>query len=126
MRQGFAEARASRAKAIMIVIQANPGFDLLETPVNERTAAGVDGFTPLLDALVAETRAFPGQVVLVHGDTHYFRLDKPLVSLANLLPNLTRLETFGSPNVDWVKVTADPRSRNYFTFEPMVVAANHG
>lgn len=125
LRRAFAEARSSGAKALMVLFQGNPGFDLPDTPANERGAAGFDGYTALLDAVVAETRAFPGQVALVHGDTHYFRLDKPLVNLRNLVPNLTRLETFGSPNVDWVKVTADPRSRNYFIFEPMVVAANH-
>lgn len=125
LRQAFAEARSTGAKALMVLFQGNPGFDLPDTPANERRAAGFDGYTALLDAVVAETKAFPGQVALVHGDTHYFRLDKPLVNLRNLLPNLTRLETFGSPNVDWVKVTADPRSRNYFIFEPMVVAANH-
>ena len=124
LRQGFAEARSRSARGIMIVMHANPGFDLPDTAANERAGAGSDGYTALVDALVAETRAFPGQVALVHGDTHYFRLDKPLVSLANVIPNFTRLETFGSPNVDWVKVTADPRSRTYFVFEPMIVAAN--
>jgi hypothetical protein len=126
LRRAFAEARREEARAVMVVFQANPGFDLIETPANERAAAGSDGYTALVDALVAETEAFDGQVALVHGDTHYFRLDKPLSGFFNLLPNFTRLETFGSPNVDWVKVTADPRSRNYFVFEPMVVAANHG
>jgi hypothetical protein len=125
LREAFFDAKGSNARAVMIVMQADPGFDLPETPVNERNAPGVDGYTDLLHALVDETKAFPGQVVLVHGDTHFFKLDKPLVAQRDLLPNFTRLETFGSPNVDWVKVTADPRSRNYFTFEPMVVAANH-
>jgi hypothetical protein len=125
LRQGVAEARNTEARAIMIIMHANPGFDLPDTAANERTAAGVDGYTALLDVIVAEARAFPGQVALVHGSTHYFRVDKPLVNLANMVPNLTRLETFGSPNLDWVKVTADPRSRSYFVFEPMVVAANH-
>ncbi len=125
LRQGFAEAKRRRAKAVMVVMQANPGFDIPDTPANERSAAGVDGYTAFLGALAAETKAFDGQVALVHGDTHYFRLDKPLVNLFNLIPNFTRLETFGSPNADWVKVTADPGSRNYFLFEPMVVAANH-
>ena len=125
LRQGFRLARGSGAKGLMVVIQGDPGFNVPETPANERTAAGVDGYTPLLDTLVEETQAFPGQVVLVHGDLHFFTLDKPLVDQAHLLPNFTRLQTFGSPNVDWVKVAADPRSRNYFVFEPMVVAANH-
>ena len=125
LRQGFTRAKGRAAKGIMVVIQGNPGFDVPDTPANERTAAGFDGFTPLIDALVEETSAFPGQVVLVHGDTHFFRIDKPLVDQAHLLANFTRVETFGSPNIDWLKVTADPRSRNYFRFEPMVVAANH-
>jgi hypothetical protein len=126
LREAFFDAKGSNARAVMIVMQADPGFDLPETAdVNERNNPGVDGYTDLLHALVDETKAFAGQVVLVHGDTHFFKLDKPLVAHRDLLPNFTRLETFGSPNVDWVKVTADPRSRNYFTFEPMVVAANH-
>ena len=126
LRQSFAVASGRNARAVMLVIHGNPGFDLPETTeVNERNDPRVDGYTDLLRTLVDETKAFAGQVVLVHGDTHFFRLDKPLVSQRDLLPNLTRLETFGSPNVDWVKVTADPKSRNYFTFEPMVVAANH-
>ena len=63
--------------------------------------------------------------MLVHGDTHFFKLDKPLLNQANLVANFTRLETFGSPNVDWVRVQVDPHSRSFFRFEPMVVAANH-
>jgi hypothetical protein len=125
LRQAFAAAKGSNARAVMIIMQGDPGFDLPETDVNERNDPRFDGYTDLLNALVEETEAFAGQVVLVHGDTHFFKLDKPLLGQRDLLPNLTRLETFGSPNVDWVKVTADPKSRNYFTFEPMVVAANH-
>jgi len=123
--QAFVQAKDGGARAVMIIMQADPGFDLPETPVNERNDPAFDGYTDLLNALAQETKAFSGQVVLVHGDTHFFKLDKPLVDQAHLIPNFTRLETFGSPNVDWVKATADPRSRNYFTFEPMVVAANH-
>ena len=54
------------ARALMVIMQADPGFDLPETPnVNERTAPAVDGYTDLLHALVDETKAFAGQVVLV-------------------------------------------------------------
>lgn len=51
-------------------------------------------------------------------------MDKPLVDQAHLVPNLTRLETFGQVNVHWVKVSVDPNSRNVFTFEPMIVPGN--
>ena len=55
----------------MLVIQANPNFDL---PAAQRT-----GFNDFLAALEAETLAFEKPVVLVHGDSHYFRIDKPML-----------------------------------------------
>jgi len=125
LRESFAIAKARGLRGLMVVIQADMGFDLPETETfNERTVFGFDGYTPFLNAIAEETRAFAGQVVLVHGDIHFFKVDKPLVSQANLIPNFTRVETFGSPNVHWVKATIDPRSRNVFRFEPMIVPGN--
>jgi hypothetical protein len=109
----------------MVIIQADPGFDLPETEgVDERGQPGNEGYTAFLNTLASETSAFNGQVVLVHGDTHFFKVDKPLYGQANLLRNFTRVETFGSPNIHWVKVSVDPHSRNVFTFEPMIVPGN--
>jgi len=140
MRSSFAMARATGALGLVIIIQADPSFDLPETEnANERTCirapqgyclsttdvtlAGYDGYNAFIAALTAETTSFNGQVVLVHGDTHFFKVDKPLVDQAHLIPNFTRVQTFGSPNVQWVRVTVDPKSRNLFTFEPMIVGA---
>jgi hypothetical protein len=125
LHDSFALAKAGGLRGLMVVIQADMSFDLPETETfNERTQPGFDGYNNFIAALVAETQAFAGQVVLVHGDIHFFKVDKPLVNQANLIPNLTRVETFGSPNVHWVKVTVDPRSRNLFRFEPMIVPGN--
>jgi len=125
LKDSFNKAQAEKALAVMVIIQADPGFDLPETEsVNERNLAGFEGYTAFLDALASETAAFDGQVVLVHGDTHFFKVDKPLFNQANLLRNFTRVETFGSPNIHWVKVMVDPHSRNVFTFEPMIVPGN--
>jgi hypothetical protein len=121
LRESFARARSAGAPGVVVIFQADPGFDLPETGVDERAQPSVDGFTPLLEALVAETRAFEGQVALVHGDTHYFSVDKPLVDQAHLLENFTRVETFGSPNVHWVQATVDIRNPNLFTFEARIV-----
>ena len=60
----------------------------------------------------------------MHGDTHYFKIDKPLPDATHMLANFTRVQTFGSPNVHWIKVNVDAASRNVFTFSPMIVAAN--
>jgi hypothetical protein len=122
MRAAFELAKSRAAIGVVVIIHGNPAFDIPETEtVDERTQPGVDGYDSFLAALVAETRAFRGEVVLVHGDTHYFRVDKPVRDRARPVTNFTRLETFGSPYIHWVKVTVDPRSRNVFTFEPMIV-----
>jgi hypothetical protein len=125
MHEAFELARQQKAAGIVLVLQADPWFDLPETEgVDERQAPGADGYTNFLAKLVEETRAFSGQVLFVHGDTHFFKLDKPLIRQDQLLENFTRLETFGSPNVHWVRVTVDPKERAVFTVHPMIVRGN--
>jgi hypothetical protein len=34
---------------------------------------------------------------------------------------LTRLQTFGSPNLHWVKVTVDDKRESVFDIEPVMV-----
>jgi hypothetical protein len=70
-------------------------------------------------------------VVYVDGDSHYFRIDKPLENSAGQrLENFTRLETFGdhqengNNDVNWVKVLVDASSREVFSFQPQIVPAN--
>ncbi|HEV3401071.1 MAG TPA: hypothetical protein VG078_04545, partial [Acidimicrobiales bacterium] len=58
-------------------------------------------------------------VALVHGDTHRYRLDHPLLERSGApIPNLVRLETWGHPFVSWVKATVDARDPDVFRFEP--------
>ena len=68
--------------------------------------------------------AFGKPVVLVHGDSHYFRIDKPLTRVGRRLENFTRVETFGNPDVHWLRVTVDPHDANVFTFRPQIVRGN--
>jgi len=71
-------------------------------------------------------------VLLVHGDSHYFRIDKPMyVPAAQGAPRrrvqrFTRLETFGELDPHWVKLRVDPRSREVFSFEPQIVPSTQG
>lgn len=125
MKDSFAKARSNGDKGVMIVVQGDVGFDIPETEDDsEARMADKDGYAAFLDALIAETKGFDGQVVLVHGDTHYFKIDKPLPDATHMLANFTRVQTFGSPNVHWLRVDVDATSRNVFTFSPMIVAAN--
>ncbi|MDD5123448.1 MAG: hypothetical protein PHT85_02520, partial [Methylovulum sp.] len=115
---------------LMVAIQADPVFDIPETETVDERNTVVDGLPPhegydaFLAALTEETNAFKGQVVLVHGDTHFYKIDKPLINQANLIKNFTRVETFGSPNLHWIKVTVDANNPNVFTFQPMIVPGN--
>jgi hypothetical protein len=63
--------------------------------------------------------------------TDYFRIDKPLLNAqGQRLENFTRVETFGdhhengTNDVNWLKVTVDPRSRDVFSFQPQIVPGN--
>jgi len=122
LQQAFAAARGNEARGLVLVIQADPGFDLPETPgKDESQEPRVSGYRNFMEKLVAETEQFKGEVLLVHGDTHFFKMDKPLYSPDRLLTNLTRLQTFGSPLIHWVRVSVDPRSAHVFTIQPVIV-----
>ncbi|MCU0541607.1 MAG: metallophosphoesterase [Oscillatoriaceae cyanobacterium Prado104] len=119
----FALAKRNNSKGIMLIAQANPGFEL--DPADKRRS----GYNDFIAALETETRNFPGQVVFVHGDTHYFRIDKPLPRFTDetqilRLKNFTRVETFGSPNVHWLRGFYDPKDANVFEFKQQIVPQN--
>ena len=106
----------------MIAFQADPRFDLPETEdADESKEAKFKGYRKFIDAVVAETEKFAGQVLLVHGDTHFFKVDMPLYTPTKLLPNLTRVQTFGSPSNHWVHVTVDSKRPEVFTVRPVIV-----
>lgn len=122
VKAAFAIARNRGFRGVMVIMQANPHFE-------EKKRKAGDGFGDTIAALERETRAFPGEVVLVHGDSHYFRIDKPLVSAhdnaeGSRVENFTRVETFGPPDVHWIRATADPVNPMVFQFDQRIVAAN--
>lgn len=122
MQEAFKAAKAQKARGLVLVIQADPGFDLPETEdLDESQAPRFSGYRNFINSVIAETEQFPGQVLLVHGDTHFFKTDKPLYSPTKLLANFTRLQTFGSPLIHWVRVTVDPKNVNVFTIQPVIV-----
>jgi hypothetical protein len=138
MREAFAEAEAQDSAALMLISQANPGWDMSDptrAPVRDpRTLAqpsGPDGFQEFLVALREEVIRFRKPVSYVHGDSHYFRVDKPFQdTLGRRLENFTRVETFGNNpangnnDVQWVKATVDARTREVFSYEVQIVPGN--
>src|SRR5947208_5110477 len=86
MRGTFTSAEAHNSAAVMFIAQADPGWDLSDgtrAPLrNPKTLAETDGqpdgYQEFLIALRDEVIAFRKPVAYVHGDSHYFRVDKPL------------------------------------------------
>ena len=125
----------------MLISQANPGFDRsdptrapLRDPLNLVQAdTNPDGFRDFLAAVREQVVAFRKPVVYVHGDSHYFRIDRPMLdSVGRRLENFTRVETFGNNasavtlnnDVQWLKILVDPKSREVFAYQAQIVPGN--
>lgn len=123
LQDGFDYAKQVNAKGVMIMWQADPNFNNEQHLTNPHDW---DAFPDYVKALQTLTEAFDGQVVLVHGDSHYFKLDKPInrTTGGGVLTNFTRLETFGARNTHWVQATIDANDPNLFEFEPRIVPGN--
>lgn len=120
MREAFATAHEQKARAVMLIMQANPHFD--ETATNRSRR----GFNEMLRVMEQETIAFGKPVVLVHGDSHYFRIDQPMIGSKSRrrVENFLRVETYGNPDVHWLRVVIEPQNPNVFRFERQMVKEN--
>jgi len=141
IRETFAVAKSTGAVAVMIIGQADPGWDQsdvtrapLRNPVTlAQTDGAPDGYQAFLAAFREEVVAFRKPVAYVHGDSHYFRIDRPFldsVGTGRRLENFTRVETFGdnqangNNDVNWLKVYVDPKSREVFSYQAQIVPGN--
>jgi hypothetical protein len=108
----FAIARAEARRAVVLVFHANPF---------SHHGGVIPPYRNLMTAIAQETLNFSGEVLLIHGDTHRYRVDQPLVNpqTKQALKNFTRIEVFGYPYVDWVRVRVSERGgRTIFTASP--------
>jgi hypothetical protein len=124
LESAFDEAQATNAPGVMIIWQVDPW-----QPLWRKT------WTYIMGELRERTLAFGKPVVLVHGDTHVFRIDKGGWPEANGamkgawddVPNFTRVETHAGGPVNgsqttplepslWVRATVDPLNPNVFSF----------
>lgn len=123
LQSSYAKAAALGLKGVMVTWQADPNFN------NEQKLqpAQYDGFAEILPALRKAVLDFPGQSVLVHGDSHYFKVDKPLnYDNGQVVAKFTRVETFGAANTHWVEAIVDERDPDLFEFVPRIVPGNVG
>ena len=108
----FARAEAAEAIAIVILMQANPHFEL---PAGSPKRAGFD---KLIDELRRLTQRFGRPVLLAHGDGHVYLVDRPLAQQSPAVGKLLRVQTYGHPWTLWVRISVDPRRDGIFEVRP--------
>lgn len=119
LRDSFRLAEEQKARAVFVLWQANPDFEQCRP---DRPHYDSNGYAELLSVLRELAAAFPGPVVLAHGDSHKgFRVDRPWP-----LTNFLRVENYGHPNTHWTRVTVLPERSDVsmFRFDGRLVDGN--
>lgn len=115
LKSAFDHARRGGIRLMVIAAHANPSFENDHTAWRPRLKRDRHArFRQLLADLASR---YDGQVLFIHGDTHAFQVNQPLLDRSGEeLPNLTRLESFGTPfSGSWVQVRVTPERSPMFT-----------
>lgn len=127
LKASFKEARDKHYAGVVVTIQADIffPFELSDGGFKESFLPSLNdknGFTDFYKVLQSETHNYNGQVLLVHGDSHYFKMDKPMYdNNGQLTANFTRVEVFGEEDNSWVELIVNPNSKEVFTVKPVVL-----
>jgi len=122
----FAEAKAEKAKAVVISLQAAMFVDGEGGEFSGKELRG--GHEGPYYWVALAIRDLGGQfgkpVLVINGDFHDFLVDRPfMVSQGEAKPalyaNITRLQVFGAPELKAVKVGVDTDTPWVFSFEPL-------
>ena len=83
----------------------------------------VDGFTPIVARIAERASRFDGPVLLLEGDSHRYRVDRPLTNgsavhgVTTAAPNVTRIVVEGETASEWLRLTVNPRSSRLFRWQ---------
>lgn len=120
LKLAFEKAHTEQALGMVVILHANPGLNspkLNSHLKSKRKASGPvmsrRGFETFLSVLDEEVANFPNPVLLVHGDSHVYRVDQPIL-VDKKRTNLTRVEVFGVTADHWVQVIVDSERRELF------------
>ena len=115
----FVRAGVIEARAVVLFFHADP--------FHETDRLRNEAFIGFLDAMAGFAARFDGPVLLVHGDSHRFVLDRPLRT-ANGAPltNVARLQVWGPGAMHAVIVSVEDRAdgRAHFRFVVLGAARN--
>jgi hypothetical protein len=138
-------AADSTIKGVFVAIQANPFERFLEGGQGYT----ISGYESFISTLRSRTVSLDRPVILAHGDTHYYRIDRPMTgaypactgavagtptspctavavpaSPTDRIDNFLRLEVFAQNDVHWVKVSVNQSDPDLFSLSPQRVPGN--
>ncbi len=126
----FEEARASNAAGVFLATQADiypfsgeRGWLAAECPACVGVRKYYENFH---EALLRHTREFEKPILLAVGDTHVFRVDKPLYDGDDLVEHFTRVEGFGEDTIHWVRIVVRPETSQVFEIHQEIIPENIG
>lgn len=110
LRQAFDDARQAGIRMLVVAAHTNPSFE--NDHGNWRLPSRRDGQASFRRLLADLCERFEGQVLFIHGDTHWFQVNQPLRNRSGEeVPNFTRLECYGTPfSSSWVQVRVGTRA----------------
>lgn len=119
LEDGLKLAEERGLSGMLIFTQGDPDFE------GKMRRKGPDGFAEFRSALRDLALRFTKPVLFVNGDTHFYKLDKPLADPATgrPIPNFTRVVVFGSPQTRWIQAEIDPSSPRLFELSPAPLPA---
>lgn len=114
-------AAAAGLRALVLASHANPGFErdrADQMPV--RRDDPDDAYAWWRDAVRELASRVPLPILFLHGDTHTFRVDRPLRDRnGRTVEQFTRVECFGTPRATrWLTVTVPALAPAYFVVAP--------
>jgi hypothetical protein len=102
----FDAAEAAGLEGVVLAMQADTGSS---TPAS--------GHQAIVDRIAERTADFDGDVLVLQGDSHVFRVDNPLG-----LDNFTRIVVHGETlPFEYLRLTIDPRADELFSWERVQV-----
>jgi hypothetical protein len=109
-------AEAPDIRGLVVFAHADPRFG--------RGAPRIDGFARFREVMRTHAGWLAKPMLFVHGDGHRYLVDQPLRDRATGRPidTFTRVEVFGSPELDWIRIEVDPANPRVFAISPGSVA----
>ncbi len=108
---GFDLTGAQKIEAVVVAFQA----DVFESASHEATFPRHSGFLNVVgETLLPRAAQFGKPVLLINGDTHRFRFDRPFSLNRNMLVNVYQLIVPGDQDVRAVRVSVDTGAQEPF------------